>query len=373
MSEMAYSPGLEGVIAGETAISVVEGGLRYRGCPIEELVERASFEEVAFLLLRGDLPSAEQLGAFRGRLAAARCLPWPLLDLLRALPPSTHAMDAVRSTASVLAHYDPDTADDSTDANLRKAERLMAQVPVAIAAHHHLRHRRDPVHARNDLGSAANFLYMLRGEEARPSEVRALEVSMILYGDHEFNASTFTARVAASTLSDLHSAVVAAIGSLKGPLHGGANARIMETLQAAGSPDQAEAWLRQCLARKERVTGFGHRLLKSGDVRAALLKPHAAQAAAAAGMGQWEETAAVIEKILAAEKQLFPNIDWPVGRLYHALGLEPQLNTPIFAMARIPGWCAHFMEQRQRNRLFTPRAAYVGPAQRHVPPSRSVD
>ena len=374
MVDLAYSPGLEEVIAGQTAISVINGegqgeaDLHYRGYAIAELVEQTSFEEVAFLLLCGELPNGAELKGFQERLAAARSLPWPLVDLLRALPLGTPPMDAVRSAVSVLAHYDPDGEDNSRAANLRKAERLTAQIPVVVAAHHRLHHRLDPVPARPGLGSAANFLYQLRGEEARPDEVRALQASLILYGDHEFNASTLAARVTASTLSDVHSAVVAAVSSLKGSLHGGANALVMEVLEAAGGPEGAPPWLRQCLERKHRVPGFGHRRCRCGDIRAAILKPYAAAASAAANLQHWEETAEIIERIMAAEKQLYPNIDWPAGRLYHALGLEPRLNTAIFAMARVPGWSAHFLEQRDNNRLFGPRSQYIGPAPRRVRP-----
>jgi citrate synthase len=312
---------------------------------VGELVENAGFDEVACLLLHGELPNSFQLASFQRRLAGARCLPHPLLDLLRVLRPAGSSMDVLRTCVSVLAHYDPETDDSSHEANLRKAERLVAQVPVAVAAQYRLSRGLEPVPARADLGDAANFLYMLRGKEARPDEVRALDVSLILYAEHEFNASTFTARVACSTLADLHSAVVAAIGALKGPLHGGANEKVMEILEAAGSPERAEAWLRQALARKERIMGFGHRVYKAGDVRAAILKPYARRAAEAAGVVHWEQTAEIIEGILAEEKHLHPNLDWPAGRLYYALGLEIPLYTPIFVMARVAGWCAHFIEQ----------------------------
>ncbi|HXG10676.1 MAG TPA: citrate/2-methylcitrate synthase [Gemmataceae bacterium] len=368
MTEPIYSPGLEGVIAGETAISTIEGGLRYRGYPVGELVEHAGFDEVAFLLLHGELPTRAQLAAFQQRLAAARSLPGPLLDLFRVLPPAVSAMDVLRTAVSILAHYDPETEDNAHDANVRKAERLLAQIPVAVAARYRLSRGLEPVPARADLGHAANFLFMLRGQEARPDDVRALDVSLILYAEHEFNASTFTARVVASTLADLHSAIVAAIGALKGPLHGGANEKVMAILEAAGGPEQAEQWLRQALARKERIMGFGHRVYKTGDVRAGILKTYARKAAEAAGLLHWEQTAEVIEKVLAEEKNLFPNLDWPAGRLYHALGLEVPLYTPIFVMSRVAGWSAHVIEQHDNNRLIRPRSRYTGPEIRKVKP-----
>jgi 2-methylcitrate synthase/citrate synthase II len=363
-----YSPGLEGVIAGETAISTITGGLRYRGYPVAELAEEATFEEVAYLLLHGELPTARQLADFRKRIAAASSLPAPMRELLKELPPGTSPMDAIRSGVSVLAHFDPDTQDSSHAANLRKAERLVAQIPVAIAEGFRLSKGLAPVPAREDLSHAANFLYMLRGAVASPEAARALEVSLILYAEHEFNASTFTARVVASTESDLHSAIVAAIGALKGRLHGGANEKVMDLLLASGGPATAEKWLHDALARKERVMGFGHRVYKTGDVRAGILKKYAQDAAAAAGTTKWEETAEVFERVLAAEKHLYPNLDWPAGRLYHALGLEIPLYTPIFVMARVTGWSAHVIEQSEHNRLMRPKARYTGPEVRKVTP-----
>jgi citrate synthase len=363
-----YSPGLEGVIAGETAISTVTEGLRYRGYPVTELAEKASFDEVAYLLLHGELPTKQQLSDFNRRLAGQRQLPGPLHDLLRALPPSTTPMDALRSAVSVLAHFDPDTLDSSHSANLRKAERLLAQIPVAVAEQFRFSKGQTPIPAREDLGHAANFLYMLWGQEPTPEATRALDVSLILYAEHEFNASTFTARVVCSTESDLHSAVVAAIGALKGRLHGGANEKVMELLEATGGPDKAEQWLRDAMARKERIMGFGHRVYKTGDVRAGILKVYARKAAEARGTTRWEETAEIFERILGTEKNLHPNLDWPAGRLYHALGLEVPLYTPIFVMSRVAGWSAHVMEQSESNRLIRPRARYIGPDRRGVRP-----
>lgn len=368
MTTEIYSPGLEGVIAGETAISTVTGGLRYRGYPVAELAEKATFDEVAYLLLYGELPSVPQLEDFQGRIATARCLPGPLINLLGAIPQEASSMDVLRSAVSILAHFDADTGDSGRAANLRKAERLLGQIPVAIAVHHRLRRGLSPIASRPDLGHAANFLFMLRGKEPSAADVRAFDVSLILYAEHEFNASTFTARVVCSTESDLHSSIVAAIGALKGRLHGGANEQVMGLLQQTGGPAKAEEWLREMLARKERIMGFGHRVYKTGDVRAGILKSYARQAAEAAGALQWEETAEIIERILGVEKHLFPNLDWPAGRLYHALGLEIPLYTPIFVMSRVAGWSAHFNEQQENNRLIRPRGRYTGPEVRPVKP-----
>lgn len=356
-----YSPGLEGVIAGETAISTVTGGLRYRGYPVTELSEHVSFDEVAYLLLHGELPTAAQLADFSKRVAAARSLPSALETLFRNIPADTVPMDAIRSAVSVLAHFDPESQDSSRAANLRKAERLLGQIPVAVAAQYRIAKGQPLVAARPDLSHAANFLYMLNGKEPTPEDAKAFDVSLILYAEHEFNASTFTARVVVSTESDLHSAIVAAIGALKGRLHGGANEKVMDILRAAGGPANAEKWLRDAMARKERIMGFGHRVYKTGDVRAGILKEYAKKAAAAKGQTKWEETAEIMERILADEKNLHPNLDWPAGRLYHALGLDVPLYTPIFVMSRVTGWSAHVIEQLENNRLIRPRARYTGP------------
>jgi citrate synthase len=363
-----YSPGLEGVIAGETAVSTIVDGLSYRGYPVTELAEKATYDEVAYLLLHGDLPTRAQLEAFQKRVAAARSVPRPLLDLFKALPPNSAPMDVIRTAVSILAHFDPETELSSTDANVRKAERLLGQIPVAVAAFARIAKGLAPVAARADLPHAASFLYLLRGTEPTADAAHAFDVSLILYAEHEFNASTFAARVVASTESDLHAAVVAAIGALKGRLHGGANEKVVDLVRAAGKPEQAERWLRDALARKERVMGFGHRVYKTGDVRARILGVYARRAAEAAGFVELEETAAVIERVLAAEKNLFPNLDWPAGRLYHALGLEVPLYTPIFVMSRVAGWAAHVIEQTANNRLIRPRSRYTGPARRSVKP-----
>jgi 2-methylcitrate synthase/citrate synthase II len=363
-----YSPGLEGIIAGETDISTVTGGLRYRGYPVAELAEKSNFDEVAHLLLHGELPTRTELDAFRQRLAAAQKLPALVSELLKKLPADAVPMDVVRTAVSMLAHFDPETSDESHDANLRKSERLLAQIPLIIGAYHRARKGLPTVAPRPDLGFAANQLYLLTGKPADAFAAKAFDVSLILYAEHEFNASTFTARVVTSTASDLHSAIVAAIGALKGKLHGGANEKVMDMLTAAGGPDKAEAWIRGALARKEKVMGFGHRVYKAGDVRAGILKEFARQAAEKTGNTQWEETAAIIERVLADEKHLYPNLDWPAGRLYHALGLEVPLYTPFFVASRVTGWCAHVIEQADHNRIIRPLARYTGPAERHVLP-----
>jgi len=363
-----YSPGLEGVVAGETAVSTVEDGLRYRGYAVGDLCEHASFDEVAFLLLYGELPTTTELEAFRQRVAMARRLPEPVRQLFSTLPKWSTPLDVLRTAVSALAHFDQDVADNSPEANLRKAERLLAQMPVAIADHYRISRGMQPVLARQELSHAANFLYMLRGVEPSVADVKALDVSLILYAEHEFNASTFTARVIVSTQADLHAAIMGALGALKGPLHGGANEKVMDVLLASGGPSTAEAWIRAALARKERIMGFGHRVYKAGDVRAGILKAYAKQAASDPGLLAWEETADTIERVMASEKNMHPNLDWPAGRLYHAMQLDIPLYTPMFAMSRITGWAAHVIEQLANNRLIRPRSIYKGQAARVVKP-----
>jgi citrate synthase len=363
-----YSPGLEGVIAGETAIGTVTGGLRYRGYPVTELAEKCAFEEVAHLLLHGDLPTRTQLKGFKERLAQDRQIPDVLSTLYKSVTPETPPMDVLRSSVSILAHFAADAQENSRDANLRKAERLLAQIPLAIAQFHRVSKKLPVVPPKPELDLAANMLYMLKGEAPTVEEARAFDVSLTLYAEHEFNASTFTARVVVSTESDLHSGVVAAIGALKGRLHGGANERVVEILQQVGGPENAEKWVRDTLARKVRIMGFGHRVYKTGDIRAKILKEYARKAAASVGQSKWEETADIIEDIMAKEKKLLPNLDWPAGRLYYALGLEVPLYTPFFVASRVTGWSAHIIEQLENNRLIRPRARYTGPEVREVKP-----
>jgi len=364
MPEEIYSPGLEGVIAGETAISTVTGGLSYRGYAIEDLARHGTFEEVAHLLLYGELPTAEQLDEFRKRLNSAAQVPRPIIEALRQMPPGTSPMDVLRSASSMLAHWDPDAADNSHDANVRKAERLLAQLPVVMAARHRLKQGKEPVPAESGRSLASNCLHMLFRADPSPGHVKAMDVSLILYAEHEFNASTFTARVIVSTLSDLHSAIAGAIGALKGPLHGGANEKVMDVLREVGKKENAEPWIRAALARKEKVMGFGHRVYKEGDPRAVYLKELCGQLAKETGNEDLEAMADVIQRVIWEEKKLPPNLDWPSARLYHYMGLPVELYTPLFVLSRVAGWSAHVIEQLDNNRLIRPRARYTGPERR---------
>ncbi len=356
-----YRPGLEGIIAGETAISTITGGLRYRGYAIEDLAEHAGFEEVAYLILNGELPTSDQLEAFESRLRDAMQLPQPLVSALQQIPREALPMDALRSAASLLGHWEPETADNSHDANLRKSERLLAQLPVALSVFHQLRSG-NPLPAPDpQLSFAGNVLKMLTGSAPDELATRAMNVTLILYAEHEFNASTFTARVVASTLADLHSAITAAIGALKGPLHGGANERVMDVLNEVGNPERAESWVREALANKVRIMGFGHRVYKTGDPRAKYLKTLSRELAERTGQTNLEETAEVIESVVVSEKGLPPNLDWPSARVYYYLGLPIDLYTPLFVLSRVVGWSAHVIEQHDNNRLIRPRANYTGP------------
>jgi 2-methylcitrate synthase/citrate synthase II len=374
-STEVYHPGLEGVIASETAIANIEGrdgagGLEYRGYRIEDLAGHVSYEETAFLLLHGDLPNRAQLKEFDARLRASRSIPDALVELFRRIPHDIHPMDVLRSSVSVLAHFDPDSSAAPTDhaANVRKAERLVAQMATAVAVRERIANGLPVIPPRDDLDHAANFLNMVNGKVPSKTMRDAFDISMVLYTEHELNASTFAARVTVSTLSDIHSGIVAAVGTLKGPLHGGANEEAWKVLERVGSPENAERWIQDALARKERIMGFGHRVYKTGDPRAAILKKYCADLAREVGDDRWERIAEPIEQAVTAQKLLPPNVDWPSARLYHYMGLDIDLYTPIFAMARVAGWAAHIIEQLDHNRLMRPRALYIGPPHRDVKP-----
>ncbi|HEY1598292.1 MAG TPA: citrate/2-methylcitrate synthase [Pirellulales bacterium] len=368
MSEAVYSPGLEGVIAGETGISNVDEGLHYRGYSVEDLATNSTFEETAYLILYGELPSGDDLAEFKKRMARGAGVPAEIIDVLRKIPAHASSMDVMRTGCSLLAHWDPDTDDNSHDANLRKAERLLAQLPVIMAARHRLTGGDEPVKPDPTLSLAGNVLWMLRGEKPSERWTKAMDISLILYAEHEYNASTFAARVITSTRADLHSAITGAIGALKGPLHGGANERVLEVLQEVGSADKAEAWVRKAFAAKQLIMGFGHRVYKTGDPRAKYLKTLCQELAVETHNEDMEKMAETIERIVTGEKKLPPNLDWPSARLYHYMGLPIFLYTPLFVISRVSGWSAHVIEQADNNRLIRPRARYIGSATRSWKP-----
>lgn len=368
MIDQAYYPGLEGVIAGETAISSIAGGLRYRGYSIEDLAEQSSFIETAFLLLHGELPNQEQLADFRAILAEASEVEPTVLEFLAGIPFHVPLMDVLRTGVSAVAHFDVQLDDSTEQAHIAKALRLLAQIPMLMAARYRDGQGLASMDADTELSYSGNLLYLLTGEEPSTLAERAFDVSMILYAEHEFNASTFTARIVASTLSDLHSAITAAVGALKGPLHGGANERVLGILEEVESPAEAERWVRDALAHKRRIMGFGHRIYRDCDPRAVILKGYCRQLAEETNQTHLEEIAETIERIVWEEKGLPPNLDWPSARLYHYLGLNVELFTPLFVCSRLTGWAAHYIEQCRHNRLIRPRSQYIGVGPRKYVP-----
>ena len=282
-------------------------------------------------------------------------------------------MDVLRTGVSALAHFDAQADENTTSASIAKTIRLLAQIPVLIAARHRLRHGLPLLQSDPELSFAANLLYLITGKVPSAVEERAMDVSLILYAEHEFNASTFTARVVTSTMADLHSAIVAAIGALKGPLHGGANERALEVLEEVGSPSNAESWVRQALATKRKIMGFGHRVYKDGDPRAVILRDYCRELAQRQRDDSLEQIADTLERVVREEKKLPPNLDWPSARLYKYLGLEVDLYTPLFVASRVVGWAAHVIEQAENNRLIRPRSKYVGPAPRAYVPLEERD
>lgn len=369
--EGALVKGLEGVIAAETALCDLDGAngrLAYRGYDIADLAGKVTYEEVAHLLWHGELPNRAQFDALSAELVAARPLPEALIQVYRLLPRDVDPMRALQLSAAMLGMFDPDRTDNSRAANLRKAIRLTAQFASAITSHHRVRLGKDPVPPSKDLGHAANFLYMLTGE--RPSEVntRAFDASFALYAEHEMNASTFTTRVISSTLSEMHSAVAGGIGALKGPLHGGAGEAVMLTLKEIGRVEEVNSFVERALAAKRRLMGFGHRVYRAGDPRAAILRGLAEDACRLSGQGQWFEMAVKLYERVNRAKGLIPNVDFYSAPLFYSLGIPVDLFTPVIAAGRIAGWTAHILEQHADNRLIRPRGAYTGPGRRPFVP-----
>ena len=358
--------GLEDVVAASSAICYLDGDrgvLAYFGYDIHDLARGATFEEVCYLLWHGRLPNRAELGDLQSQLAAARQLSEPVLRLMRQLPPSD-GMDALRTLTSVLGHFDPEASDNSLPANFRKAVRLTGQLSSLVATYGRLQAGGGPIQPDPALGHAANFLYMLTGNRPSALATRAFDIALVLHADHELNASTFAARVAAATLTDMHSAIVAAIGTLKGPLHGGANADVMRLLIEIGEDATAERVdeaIRSKLARKVKIPGFGHRVYRTEDPRATHLRRMSKDLGERAGNTRWFEMSQRIEKLVTGEKKLYPNVDFYSASTYYTLGIPIDLFTPIFAVSRISGWTAHCLEQYANNRLIRPRTDYIGP------------
>jgi citrate synthase len=380
---IGFKAGLEDVIAAASAICTVDGAagqLRYRGYDINNLVGQTSFEEVTHLLWSGDLPNAQTLGRVTRDLAAVRTPPAPVMEAMQRFPTNVHPLEALRTVVSLHAMYDPDAHDNSPEANRRKSMRLVAQMATLVAAWRRIREGRPVVPPDPEASHAANFLWMLSGTRPDAERIAAMEAVLVLHAEHELNASTFAARVAIATVSDLHSAVTSAIGTLKGPRHGGANEDVLAMLQEIGTPDRAAPYLRarlEALGRmsrveraepRHRIPGFGHRVYKVDDPRAAHLRALGRRLAAGAGVLDIAETAEATYRVMHAETRLPVNVDFFSAVIYHALGIPIDLCTSIFAVSRIPGWCAHIMEQFADNRLIRPRADYIGPAPRTFVP-----
>lgn len=372
--ELIHRPGLKNVVAADSTICFIDGErgiLRYRGYDIQELAERSTFEETAYLLHYGELPTREQLERFSDELRTQRALPEGALAVLRELPRESLPMDVLRTVVSALAHFDPEAPDDSEEANRRKAQRLIARFPTILAAFHRLREGEDPIPPKEDLSHAANFLYMLSGGVPDETSARVFDVCLILHADHGFNASTFSARVTASTLSDIYSAITSAIGTLKGPLHGGANLRVLRMLQEIGSVERVREHVEGMIARKERIWGLGHRVYKTKDPRAFALETLIVELAQARGESPLYRIAREVEKVgteLLGAKGIYPNVDFYSAVVYDMLGIPHDLFTPIFAVSRVSGWTAHVLEQYGANVLMRPRARYTGPDRREYVP-----
>lgn len=369
MEEKEIYKGLAGVPVDYTAISKVNAetnSLLYRGYPVQELAEKCSFEQVALLLWDGELPSEDALAEFTSFERANRALPDHLRSLIDTLPTTAHPMDVMRTAVSMLGALDDTTEDNSEAANLVKAKRLFAGLPAVVAYDQRRRRGEDVVPPRDDLDYSQNFLWMTFGEEAAPEVVDAFRVSMVLYAEHSFNASTFTARVIASTTSDLYSAVTGAVGALKGALHGGANEAVMHAFEEIGSADNVVPWLDDALANKRKIMGFGHRVYKHGDSRVPTM-----QAAMEGMIGYYgRDDMLALYRTLADEflerKGIYPNLDYPAGPTYHLMGFDTQTFTPLFVAARVTGWTAHILEQNANNALIRPLSVYNGPEERHL-------
>ena len=377
------SGSLKDVIAAPTAIATIdgtEGRLIYRGYSIEDLAAHATFEEVVYLLWEGELPNKQQLDAFQKRLVAGRTLPGVIIDHLRMIPPEAHPLAVLRSGVSLLSHCDPDAESMDAKATRAKAERLLGQVPAIVAARARLRAGKDPVAPRDDLSAAANFLWMLFGKEPDEVTAHAMDVAFTLHAEHEFNASSFAARVAAGTYVDLHSCLVAAIATLKGPRHGGANEDVIEMIEEVGSPGNAEKWARDRLQRylsatreerakpELRFPGMGHAVYKTWDPRARILQKLSCDVAEQHGEGWIAEIQETVRTVAAEGLGLNPNVDYYSAGLYHALGIPSDLFTSIFATSRTAGYVAHIEEQLKGGRLIRPRGEYTGPRNRKLVP-----
>lgn len=361
--------GLEGAVIDTSSVSKVNAetnSLVYRGYPVQDLAENCRFEEVAYLMYNGDLPTASQLTDFEKKERSYREITKDCLGVLRALPKKCHPMDSIRTGVSFIGCEDERVWDATPATNLDKAIRMLAKIPTMIAADYRFKKGLDFIPPKTDLSISENFFHMCFGKIPAKEIVRAFDVSLILYAEHSFNASTFTSRVVASTESDIYSATVAGIGALKGPLHGGANEQVMHMMLEIADANKAEQWMLDALAQKRKVMGFGHRVYKKGDSRVPTMKKYAMKMAEVTGESKWMKMYESLEKVMVQKKNIYPNLDFPAGPAYYMMGFEIDFFTPIFVMARTTGWSAHIMEQRANNRIIRPLSEYIGAPQRQV-------
>ncbi len=368
MSEMEFRPGLADVPAAESAVSFIDGRrarLEYRGIAVETLARESSFEETAWLLLKGELPTQRELADFDGQLRHHRRIKYKLLDLIKCLPENGHPMDALQAGVAAMGMFYPSRDVGNAAGNWEAVIRLIAKLPTIVAAFHRLRHGDDAIAPRDDLGHAANFYYMLTEHEPSPAVARVLDACLILHAEHTMNASTFTARVTGSTLANPYTVVSAAVGTLTGPLHGGANEEVLQMLDEIGSVENVRPWLEDAVAHKKKVMGFGHRVYKVKDPRATVLQELAENVFVETGRPKLYEMAMELERLAAGtptlgQKGVYPNVDFYSGIVYQALGIPRDLFTPVFAIARVAGWLSHWLEQLKNNRIFRPEQVYVG-------------
>ena len=369
--KMNVKKGLEGVVMDTSSVSKVNAetnSLVYRGYPVQDLAENCSFEEVAYLMYNGELPNKAQLAEFTAKEKSLREISKDNLNVIKALPKKCHPMDSIRTGVSFLGCEDERVWDATPEVNMDKAIRLLAKIPTMVAADYRFKKGLDFIPPNPALSIAENFFHMCFGKVPDAKVVKAFDVSLVLYAEHSFNASTFTSRVVTSTQSDIYSATTAGIGALKGPLHGGANEMVMHMMIEIADAEKAEQWMLDALANKRKVMGFGHRVYKSGDSRVPTMKKYAQVMADVTGQQKWMQMYSSLEKVMVDKKKIYPNLDFPAGPAYYMMGFEIDFFTPIFVMARTTGWSAHIMEQTANNRIIRPLSEYIGAAQRQVKP-----
>ena len=361
--------GLLGIVVDETEVSKVMpeiNSLTYRGYAVQDLCEFCRFEEAAYLILKGDLPNTIELRQFEKIERGHRDLSKNLYEIIKHMPKKSHPMDVARTAVSIMGLEDKETTDSSPEANMRKAIRILAKTPTALAAFYRIRKGKSIIKPKKNLNMSENFFHMCFGKVPQKEIVKAFDVSLILYAEHSFNVSTFTARTITSSLSDIHGAITGAIASLKGPLHGGANEEVMHMMNKIKSPKNALNWINNALAKKEVVMGFGHRVYKSGDSRVPTMRKYFAKVAKIKKDKKFEKIYDIVERVMIDKKNIHPNVDYPTGPTYHLMGFDTDFFTPIFVISRITGWSAHIMEQHAANKLIRPLASYKGNKHRKV-------